>query len=358
MIKKHFIITAVLSLFISLNTFDANAFEKEKLYQAQQVVVDQTRTTRNKAISEMFGQVLVKVSGQSKITDHPAIKTQLKSALSFATEFGFDDSDQGTKLSVTFNESLVDTLLKDNGFTLWDAKRPSVMLWMVYEDEQGARHILKEQSDAPLVITAKKAAARRGLPLLLPIWDLDDQLTVSVGDIWGQFEDKLSTANARYMSDYMILAKVLGHGISQQVSWSVFKMGNDVDIFGNTSSQISMTGSDEAATLDIALIEVINQSTDFFAQQYSVDTSEEEGSLVITLNNVDSLSTYSNILGYLNSVKAVEQVTLVNVKAQEYQFKINLLGTKQSFLDVLSLSNKMARLSNYDSSLVLFQWRG
>ena len=332
--------------------------DTNSLYHGKIAVNDQSTTSRNQAIKTMFGQTLIKVSGQSKIAEHPTILKEIKAALSYATEFGFESVEKGTVLNVNFNEELIDGLLKDNGFTLWDAERPTVMLWFVYEDDNGVRQIVNEQVNDDVLAGIKQVAKTRGLPLLVPIWDLDDQLIVSTGDVWGQFEDKVGSANARYQSDYMILAKVTNHGISNNVSWSVFKMGNDVDVFGQTSSKISMTGTDEAPTIEEAFSQVINQSTDFFAQQYSVDTTEGDGSIVLTLTNVESLSRYADVVDYLKSIKAVEQVVLVAVKGHKYQFKIDLLGSESAFLDLINLGSKMTSITNYEPSLVLYEWRG
>ncbi|MGB0832948.1 MAG: DUF2066 domain-containing protein [Psychrobium sp.] len=336
----------------------ALAQSSQSLYHASAPISDQSNTARNEAIKSMFGQVLVKVSGQSKITDHPTIQQEIAKALSYASGYGFNQSASGSELAVTFNEQLIDELLKQNGFTLWDAERPSVMLWLVYEDEQGNRQILNEQSSPQLLADIKQIAKVRGLPLLVPLWDLDDQMVVSAGDVWGQFEDKVAIANARYRSDYMILGKVTNYGFSKNVSWSVFKMGSDVDIFGHTSAEISMTGSDDATSLNGAFKEIINQSTDFFAKQYSVDTTAKDGDLMVTLTNIDSLGRYAQAVEYLKSIKAVEDVVLVKVKANEYSFKVRLLGSRDSFLDLINLGSKMSQIVNYDPSLVLFEWRG
>lgn len=358
MINKSFIFSSI--LFVSSLSLSCNihAQDNESLYHGAIAVSDQSTTSRNQAIQTMFGQTLIKVSGQSKITEHPTILKEIKAALSYATEFGFESRESETMLKVSFNEELIDQLLKENGFTLWDAERPTVMLWLVYEDENGIRQIVNEQTNNDVLAGIKSVAKTRGLPLLVPIWDLDDQLVVSSGDVWGQFEDRVATANARYQSDYMILAKVTNHGISNNVSWSVFKMGNEVDIFGQTSAKISMTGTDETPSIQQAFSQVINQSTDFFAQQYSVDTTAGDGSIVLTLTNVDSLARYADIVDYLNSIKAVEHIVLVNVKGQEYQFKIDLLGNQSAFLDLINLGSKMTSITNYDPDLVLFEWRG
>lgn len=329
-----------------------------ELYHGQMPVNDQSTSSRNKAIKVLFEQTLIKVSGKSNIADYPEMKSTIKSALSYASEFSFNNVKGVTYLDVQFSESLIDQLLRNNGITLWDVRRPTAMLWLVYEDDKGQRQLINSQLKDELFVTAKKIANDRGIPLLLPLWDLDDQLEVSITDLWGQFESKVANANARYVSDYMILAKVSSQGFGQQVSWNIYKMSSVVDAFGQTLSEIKIAGNDETETVEEAVYEIINQSTDYFVSQYSVDTSKEVGELFITLNNIDSLQTYVDVVKYLKSIKAVDQLTMVNNKGQEYQFKVKLIGNKQSMIDAISLGNKMIKLTNYDPDLILFQWRG
>jgi len=240
--------------------------------------------------------------------------------------------------------------------TLWGVRRPSAMLWLVYEDENGHRKLLNSQTNDELSLAAKKAADNRGLPLLLPIWDLDEQLILSIADVWGQFENKVAMANTRYLSDYMILAKVTNHGISQKVHWNVYKISSGD--FGQVVSENKMVGNDEAINIDDALHQIVGQSTDYFATQYGVDTSQDQGELFITLVNIHSLGTYVDVVNYLKSIKAVDSLMLVNNKKHKYQFRVKLIGDKQSLVDVISLGNKMMEIENDDPNQILYQWGG
>lgn len=329
-----------------------------ELYNGTLVVNDQSTTSRNKAIKTLFEQTLIKVSGKKDIANYPEIKISIKNALSYTSEFSFDNIKGITFLNVEFSESLIDQLLRSNGITLWDIRRPTAMLWLVYENEKGERQLLTSQVNDKLFETAKKIAADRGIPLYLPLWDLDDQLELSISDLWGQFGDKVASANARYVSDYMILAKVSSQGFNQQVSWNIYKMSSNVDAFGQASSDIKTAGNEETESIEQAIHQIINQSTDYFVSQYSVDTSKDVGELFITLNNIDSLTTYVDVVNYLKSIKAVDKITLVSNKMQEYQFKVKLIGDKQSLIDAISLGNKMSKIINYDPTLILFQWQG
>lgn len=356
LVNKNNLFNLIIALMFVMFSTQVGANNMTNLYNGKIAVNDQSQLNRNKAIEILFEQTLIKVSGQGQISQNPNIKPQMSKALSFATAFSFENKNGETYLNVKFNETLVDELLRSNGVTLWGVRRPSAMLWLVYEDENGHRKLLNSQTNDELSLAAKKAASNRGLPLLLPIWDLDEQLILSIADVWGQFENKVAIANTRYLSDYMILAKVTNHGVSQKVNWNVFKISSDD--FGQVVSKNKMVGNDEAIDIDDALLQIVGQSTDYFATQYGVDTSQEQGELFITLINIHSLETYVNVVNYLKSIKAVDSLVLVNNKMHKYQFKVKLIGDKKSLVDVISLGNKMMEIANDDPNQILYQWGG
>jgi len=356
LVNKNNLFNLAIALLLVMLSAQVNANDMTNLYNGKIAVTDQSNLSRNNAIEILFERTLIKVSGQGKISQHPNIEPQMSNALSFATSFSFNNKDGQTYLNVEFNETLVDELLRSNGVTLWGVRRPSAMLWLVYEDENGHRKLLNSQTNDELSLAAKKAADNRGLPLLLPIWDLDEQLILSIADVWGQFENKVAMANTRYLSDYMILAKVTNHGISQKVHWNVYKISSGD--FGQVVSENKMVGNDEAINIDDALHQIVGQSTDYFATQYGVDTSQDQGELFITLVNIHSLGTYVDVVNYLKSIKAVDSLMLVNNKKHKYQFRVKLIGDKQSLVDVISLGNKMMEIENDDPNQILYQWGG
>lgn len=356
LVNKNNLFNFVVALLLVLLSIQVNANNMTNLYNGKILVSDQSIVSRNQAIEILFERTLIKVSGQGKIAQHPSIKPQMEKALSFATAFSFGNENGKVYLNVAFNEKLVDELLRSNGVTLWGVRRPSAMLWLVYEDENGHRKLLNSHTNDELSLAAKTAASNRGLPLLLPIWDLDEQLILSIADVWGQFENKVAMANTRYLSDYMILAKVTNHGVSQKVNWKVYKISSDD--FGQVVSENKMIGNDEAINIDDALQQIVGQSTDYFATQYGVDTSQDKGELLITLVNIHSLETYVNVVNYLKSIKAVDSLVLVNNKKHQYQFKVKLIGDKKSLVDVISLGNKMMEIANDDPNQILYQWGG
>ncbi|NRA70466.1 MAG: DUF2066 domain-containing protein [Gammaproteobacteria bacterium] len=323
------------------------------LYRSTLPVTNQSKQQRNKVIKTLFSQVLVKVSGNKQVLDNPQIVIALKKAMTFTSGFNFNRINNRLFLSATFNEQLVDQLLKSAGLSIWGKRRPSVMLWLGFEDSQQQRNVLNENSDQTLISVVQQQASSRGMPLLLPVWDLEDQLLVEMMDIWGLFSENVAQANKRYQTDFMILAKVYQSGVSYRMSWVIYQvnqsLGQPAIIFGS--------GSDEFSTQSLAMTAVIDQSTDFFSRQFSVDTQTQAAQLQFDVLDVDTIETYVAVSNYLTSLKAIESLQLIEVIAGKYRFVANILGEEKSLLDTINLEKKLVSQQRFTfSQLIEFRW--
>lgn len=204
-VNKFFILVATTLLI--LFTIPANAKEIKGLYQADTAVASQSTRERRQALKALLGKVLIKVSGQSNVVENPDIIRGVKKAVNMVTEFSFQRRDNQLMLSATFDSVRVDGLLKEANIPVWGSLRPSVMVWMGIEDN-GQRRVISETEHGNLLDTINNVADVRGLPLLLPVMDLEDQMNIDINDIWGRFSESVAKANLRYGTDYLIIAKV------------------------------------------------------------------------------------------------------------------------------------------------------
>ena len=341
----------------ALTTGVVHAKQVDGLYRAKVAVMDQSVASRDAAISILFRQVLVKVSGQSAALENPQLIKQLEDALSYAAEFNFLTQDNQLLLSAKFNESRIDQLLKSTGTPIWGNSRPTVMLWMSYLDEQAQdRQVLNTQQSDNLPSLIKQRATARGLPLFLPLWDLDDQMVLSISDIWGQFSDKVAVANVRYQSDYMIIAKVSQQGLSQHLNWAIYKANEITDVNVMQNSDIVFSGSDEFSNMEQALAALVEQSADYFARQYSVDTTVEARQIEFVVENIDTLWRYAQVGDYLRSIKAISSVTLTRNVGHHFTFRAKYLGKRESLLDVISLEKKLFQQTTDENGNIVYQW--
>ena len=79
------------------------------------------------------------------------------------------------------------------------------MIWMVLDEPSGRTVVdhgavgIRNELDA--------AAQQRGLPVMLPLMDLQDSVAVNPAVIWGKFTDVLDQANQRYMASQYLLGR-------------------------------------------------------------------------------------------------------------------------------------------------------
>jgi len=183
------------------------------LYEAQAPVMGQSGDARAAGIKQAFAQVLVKVSGERSLLANPQIDTLLKRASGFVQQYRFRALGSGSVASpeadrllwVRFDEREVNRLLRESGVPVWGATRPSVLLWLG-EEAGASRSLISLEQQPRLKATLTRVAEARGLPLLLPLLDMEDRSALPVSDLWGGFETDIRRASERYLPDVILVS--------------------------------------------------------------------------------------------------------------------------------------------------------
>ena len=153
-----------------------------ELYTARVFVTGQHEDNRPAAFAQALEEVLVKVSGDGRLTDDPRVDSYAKDADRYVASFSYRDrmagipvhDEQGTRqrpfeLTVVFAPEKIDRLLADLGQTAW-RDRPSVLVVVDVTPGGGAPYRLT--GDGPHgrdLREALAAEARRiGLTAVLP----------------------------------------------------------------------------------------------------------------------------------------------------------------------------------------------
>jgi len=324
----------------------------DALYSAQTTVTNQSNTQRKAAISRLFKSVLIKISGRSDVVMNPIIMAKVPQAMSYVTTFNYQNREGKSHLVVRFNESSVDQLLKEAAVSIWGEQRPTALIWLGYRDEMLQRHVVADDHSLGHGESIKRVAKDRGMPILLPLWDLEDQFNVSAGEVWGMFPDSVGQANMRYGTDFMILSKITILGLNHRLNWAIYKKGH------GGYDMIVASGLDEFLTQELALHGLVDQTSDFFARQYAVDTSAKSGLQTFVVNNVDSLDKYAAILQYLNDLKALESVQLVQHQHHVFTFVAKVLGEQKTLREVLKLEQQLLESFDHERQERVFTWQG
>jgi len=174
-------LTAPLIALLMLVCGVATAAEIDDLYQGQTIVTGEREETRGPGFAECLEDVLVKVSGDPRLIGDPRVAEMAKQAGAMVVEFRYHDrmsgiphhDEQGTRdrpydLIVRFEKAKIDAALRSLGRTPWTASRPRIVVFLAMRNLL-ASTMLADDGDRALERGALvAAAARRGVPLMLP----------------------------------------------------------------------------------------------------------------------------------------------------------------------------------------------
>jgi hypothetical protein len=172
---------APLAALLMITCGAATAAEIEDLYQGQTIVTGEREETRAPGIAECLEDVLVKVSGDPRLIGDPRVTEMAKQAGTMVSEFRYHDrmsgipqhDEQGTRdrpydLIVRFEPAKIDDALRSLGRVPWSASRPRVVVFLGMRNMVSS-YMLADDGDRTLEREAlAAAAARRGVPLILP----------------------------------------------------------------------------------------------------------------------------------------------------------------------------------------------
>ena len=346
LIQLNKMFKALVFFFAIFSVFSAAAIEVTDLYQAKVVVESQATKARNQAIKQAMSAVLLKVGGQASVLANDEVKRQLNRYNQYLTQYRYQRDDDELYLVAMFDEDKINQLFQTLNLPIWGSLRPQILVWLLNEDNL-SRDVIAESSGSLLPAQVRNFSAERGLPLILPLMDLEDSLNVNITDLWGRFADTATQASARYFVDANLIVRISNSSLittsneqvacegvlCQQPSWFAvdWSLVGERQQFGQTY---------EGSNVEALLSQVLADVASVVYQDYALST-DLSNELVIDVANVDSLTTYVEIHQFLSALSAVESVTLVEAQQETRTFKLNLLGSKKALLASLKLNDQL-----------------
>lgn len=359
-----FCLLFILSLCVALLALglpvSVSAIEVQDLYQDSVIISNQSRQARTTAQRDVFRKVLIKVSGSRKVLEHTEIKTAVNRVNRYLNQYRFSRNVQNQAvIEASFDEGKVNRLLRVNGLPIWGKRRPSILLWMAAEhiDTQNRQAISKDLYPQQLQLI-EQLSKDRGLPIILPLYDLQDNKAVSVSDIWGYFFDHIKQSSSRYKSDAIIISRlwpepadktpliaatslpgvgVLANeapAVNWQLEWRLYEKGQLVAM----ESRHGTPGKLFKA--------LINTTADRYAAEYAVDALDLDNAtrIVLTVTNVAQVSDLINAEKLLISFSAVSDVLLKRFKGDSAEFEVALVGELLDLVQGLALETHFEKI--------------
>ncbi len=341
-----------------------DAVTLENLYQAEVLSESQSDAQRRIDASEGLSQVLTRVSGRSDILQNPVIVAALKTPEQYYSEFSYARVEAGNDeaaalpqpgldplpaetprqvMRIRFAPSLIAKILREADLPVWGSNRPSVLSWMAIDDESG-RQVLGEANPSLFAKSLNQAARARGVPLLLPLWDLEDSRGVSSSEIWGRFLGRIEAASKRYSPDKILVFRAESEFSNQwRGDWSLGEGGQwrSGTVYGESQAQLAT-----------ALVGVL---ASVLSEQYAVTSTRSE--VRLTVEGITEIQDYAEVSRYLEGLTQVMSVQPIRILTDMVEFKLRSEGEVQQIIDVIALDRKLTLLRLDESSSTLwYRW--
>lgn len=225
-------------------TLTAAAAPLEGGYQVREPVASQEPAERAAALGRALQTLAVRLTGDRQAAQDARLRALLADPEQLVQQYVYEPGEP-VVLSVVFDPLLSRQALSEAGFQLVGELRASLLTWWLSEQD-GASLLLSE--DQPEAALLRAAAQNRGVPLRLPLGDLDEQLLASAEALRGDGA-ALQQASARYAADSLLAVVAQRGDDGWRGDWQLWAAGERVSGSSRAASQAALA---ETLLLDVS----------------------------------------------------------------------------------------------------------
>lgn len=217
------------------------------LYQVREPLEGQGGEARAQATSKALDTLVLRLTGDPKAPQSPALAALRKDPQQIINQVGTEAGPPESVL-VEFDPGSTERALRQAGLALWGNNRPSILVWWLNDNVEGSNLVGDGQGSAePL----RRAAQHRGLPLRLPLADLQEQLVANAKQLEGSDPAPLRAASERYGANALLAVHAHEADGKWQGKWQLW--------LGDQREQGSAEGTDQATLADAVMLAVSNR---------------------------------------------------------------------------------------------------
>lgn len=310
------------------------------LYRADMLVVDQSQRERNQATVDGLAEVVVRASGQPQVLEDPRVIDELKDASKYLVEWRYESADEMLEVSgeqvpawrlvLRYSGNGIEKLLRDLRLPIWPANRPSMLVWLMVDDAEG-RSRVSSSSHSDVLKFTQASTKRRGIPLIKPLMDLEDQVALPAQTLWSLDQDAIERASERYAADSILVGRLTETSMGEwRAGWLLMHRGRTT-VFDSSGVEIQ----DVVAS-------GIDQVANHFFQLYGITPSAVSSeALMLQVDGVEDFASYSRFMDYLQRLAVIRRYDLVAVRGGSVLLYIYLQGDLGLFQDALALDERM-----------------
>lgn len=346
-----------------LSPATALAVRVEDLYRAAVEVVDKGGEARTDGFRRALERVLVKATGSTDVLADERIEPILEQPARYVQQFRYEplDTDPGDddraaaangqsadgdpgdaepapqyRLQVVFAQRPIERLLKEREIPVWDVYRPQVLVWLAFDDGQ-RRTLVAADDDSGIDDVLREVAERRGLPLLLPLLDTEDQRRVEYFDIQGGFLDRVREASSRYNAPLVLIGHVYRGNGDWRGEWTLLEPDDRSGW---------LTRSEKPG-------QAVHAGVGGLADRLAARLAGREGELRgvrVRVEDAAALDDYARLSRYLERLPRVDGHRLVRVRPRELVFELSLRGQLSDLERAIAVDNLLVPVRDAQTS--------
>jgi uncharacterized protein len=301
------------------------------LYDVSVPVADQSPAARIEAAGRALAEVLTRVTGLASVPPSDAVARALAAPDHLYSQFGYERAADGDTLllRVQFVPGPVLDLVREARLPLWRASRPQVLAWVVVQDDAGDRQVQGAGSAHPVVDGLRERARERGLPLRLPLMDLDDQLAVDPAAVWGRLSQTLEEASARYGADIVLVGRLQQMPDQRWVGSWEFWLEGEIRYLNHEAHEAAALGRDAADLV-----------SDELASRYAVlDRGTHRVDLAVSA--LTGPADYAELLRYLGGLEFVNELAVTQVAGDRVRLTLMTPAEPEQLQELFRLDRRL-----------------
>lgn len=354
---------AMAALFlVSASPAQANSSFAE-LLQAETPIENQTRAQRQRELPNLFRQVLVRASGTTQVLENSIVRNEISSFNDYLLQFGYQGSGAEMTLQASFDERRVRDLLQRAGFPIWTGDRPQLLLWVAEDsDERGVR-LVGRSEERPFLDGLYSEARRRGIRMLMPLMDLEDQMAIGARDVWGRFRREVMLASERYPVAGVVSARMYSAGPNSFLGSDVYpedaidQVVTDSEGLGLILETTIVIGEREfieyvsAEDEETLARNFVNQITDRVAALFIGQTDDGTETINVRFSGFNGVGQLLAAEQILQQQGQVYSVHLANYQQGVAEFSVQVNGGAAWLAQALEFERRVQRIAAHEQIL-------
>lgn len=334
---------------------DCAAQPVDPYFSADIPVRTQDTKERQYAAQKGMQEVLVRLSGSEQVLRDDQIQQAVGQALRYVEQFQYrpvtdqDLLDRGLEefINLTFSSSLLESLLSESKQPYWPVNRPSTLIWLVEDSLQEGKLLLNSSTPHDIIDSIKAAAKHRGLPIQFPLLDLQDQMNLSVDQVWQLDEQAIVDASARYSADVILVGRFSTTSRGQYlITWQFFHKG-DTQVYDSRTDDVAVIGTEGVVPL-----------VEYLSARYShIPQYSDVPGMIMQLSGIETFRDYRKSLDYLEGLPMISDVAVDAVRHDTLLLRLSTTANAEKFINTLQLDNKIRPREQLPEERLLWQRR-